>query len=74
MAELELRVSDTGLVGTQALDGLQALFLVQETSTRDVVVEAPVDDGGGDNGQKADEEEDAEREVWSVKTQATWEG
>ena len=47
------------MVGAEALDGLGAFVLGEEARGGDGGVELPVDEGGRDDGDEADEEEDA---------------
>ena len=54
----ELARSRAGLVCAQPFDGFGLVFLGQEASGGDVVVEFPVDNGGGGDGDEADEHED----------------
>ena len=46
------------LVGAEAFDGLGLFGVREEAGGGDVVVEFPVDEGDGDDGEEADEEED----------------
>ena len=60
MLELELATSSTGLIGAKTFNGLRAFVLIEKACRGDVVIELPVDEGARDNGDKANEEEDAE--------------
>lgn len=59
MAPVEYAGTNTGVVCTKTLDGLGALVVGEEARGFDVVFEFPVDEGGGDDCDEADEEEDA---------------
>lgn len=51
-----------GVVGSEPFSGLGFLVVGQEAGLVDVVVEFPIDNGGGEDGYETDEEEDAELE------------
>jgi hypothetical protein len=59
LAPVEFARTDTGVVCAETLDGLGALVVGEEACGFDVVFEFPVDEGGGDDCDEADEEEDA---------------
>jgi hypothetical protein len=59
LVPLEFAGSDTSLVGSQTFDGLGALCLGEESGGCHAVVEFPVDEGSRDDGDEADEKEDA---------------
>lgn len=66
MAPVEFTRADTGVVCAETLDGLGALLVGEEACGFDVVFEFPVYEGGGDDGDEADEEEDAVDELTTV--------
>jgi hypothetical protein len=47
------------LVSSQTFDGLGALCLGEESGRGHAIVEFPVDEGSRDDGDEADEKEDA---------------
>lgn len=67
MLPLEGAGAGAGLVGTEALDGLDALLRGQEAGGGDVVVEEPVDEGSTGYGNEANEKEytDAGQSPWN---------
>ena len=58
MGGFEAAGAGAGLVGAEALDGLGFFGGGEEAGGGDVVVEFPVDERDGDDGEQADEEED----------------
>lgn len=59
MWPLELARAYAGLVGTEALDSLDAFVFCQEAGGGDIVVEFPVNEGGTYDGDESNKEEDA---------------
>ncbi|KAJ0165013.1 hypothetical protein CTA2_12598 [Colletotrichum tanaceti] len=58
LGPLEVAAAGAGLVGAQALDGLQLLAVGEEAGRGDIVVEDEVDEGRGEDGEEADEDEE----------------
>lgn len=55
---MEFVGADSGIVCAETLDCLFFFVLVEKTCGFDAIVEFPVDEGGRDDGEAAEEEED----------------
>lgn len=64
---LEFARARAGLIGADALNGLQLFVVREEAGGRDVAVEVPVDDRGGDYSYDADEDEETVKERLVVR-------
>lgn len=64
MGHFEFAGAGAGLVGADALDGLELFVFGEEAGGGNVAVEVPVDDGSGEDGDYANEEK--ETVLWLV--------